>query len=282
LRPICPGGLRVALAAFAAWVLTAGCQQEDPATAATKKSGAAATVTAPARAVRVVPAAETTVARTVSATGTLAADEQIALGTKIVGRLAEISVDLGSVVKRGQPVARIDATDYQHRLDQAVAALRQARVRLGLPAAGDDDHVDLTQTAVVRQAKALLDQAQLNRDRMARLWEQQLVARAELDAAVSALQVADGRYQDALEEVQNRQGMLLQRRSEVELARQQVADTVLLSPIDGAVAERQASVGEFLNAGAPVVTLVRLHPLRLRLSVPEREAASIRRASRCA
>jgi RND family efflux transporter MFP subunit len=70
--------------------------------------------------------------------------------------------------------------------------------------------------------------------------------------------------------------MLLQRRSEVELARQQIADTVITSPIDGAVLERQASVGEYLAAGAPVVTIVRLHPLRLRLSVPEREAASVR------
>ena len=104
------------------------------------------------------------------------------LGTKVVGRLAEISVDLGSLVKKGQPIARIDTKDYQYRLDQAVAALKQARVRLGLPADGDDDRVDATQTAVVRQAKALLDQAQLNRDRLAQLWEQQFVARAELDA----------------------------------------------------------------------------------------------------
>ena len=215
-------------------------------------------------------------ARTVTANGTLAADEQVVLGTKVVGRLAEISVDLGSLVKKGQSVGRIDTKDYQYRLDQAVAALKQARVRLGLPADGDDDRVDPTQTAVVRQAKALLDQAQLNRDRMSRLSEQQFIARAELDAAVSALQVAESRYQDALEEVQNRQGMLLQRRSEVELVRQQLSDTIIASPIDGAVVERQASVGEYLAAGAPVVTLVRLHPLRLRLSVPEREAISVR------
>jgi RND family efflux transporter MFP subunit len=70
--------------------------------------------------------------------------------------------------------------------------------------------------------------------------------------------------------------MLLQRRSEVELARQQIADTVIASPIDGAVVERQGSVGQYLAAGAPVVTIVRLHPLRLRLSVPEREATSVR------
>src|SRR5262249_57205528 len=114
-------------------------------------------------------------------------------------------------------------------------------------------------------------------ERGGRVGEERGVARAELDGAVSALQVAEGRYQDALEEVQNRQGMLLQRRAEVELARQQITDTVILSPIEGAVVERQAAVGEFLNAGAPVVTLVRLHPLRLRLSVPEREAASVKR-----
>jgi RND family efflux transporter MFP subunit len=266
------GGL-LCLLAFAC-VLAAGCQRENPATAAPQKPSAAAP--AP-RAVRVVPAAEVRVARTVAATGTLAADEQIVLGTKVVGRLAEISVDLGSPVKKGQPVARIDPKDYQYRLDQAVAGLKQARVRLGLPPDGADDRVDPAQTAVVRQAKAQLDQAQLNRDRMARLWEQQLVARAELDAAVSALQVAEGRYQDALEEVQNRQAVLLQRRSEVELARQQLADAAVVSPIDGAVVQRQASVGEYLAEGAPVVTLVRLHPLRLRLSVPERDATSIRR-----
>lgn len=259
--------------AAAAVVLVSGCQRESPATPVAQKEAVPAAALRP---VRVVLAGEASVARTVVATGTLAADEQIVLGTKVPGRAAEIAVDLGSAVKKGQPVARIDPRDYQYRLDQAVAGLQQARVRLGLPPDGADDRVDPTQTAVVRQAKAQLDQAQLNRDRMARLWDQQLVARADLDAAVSALQVAEGRHQDALEEVQNRLALVLQRRSEVELARQQLADTLLVSPIDGAVVQRQAAVGEYLGQGATVVTLVRLHPLRLRLAVPEREAASVR------
>jgi RND family efflux transporter MFP subunit len=106
--------------------------------------------------------------------------------------------------------------------------------------------------------------------------EQQLIARAQVDAAVAGLEVARGRYQDALEEVRNRQGILLQRRSELDLARQQLVDTVVVSPIDGGVSDKRASVGEFLAAGAPVVTLVKIHPLRLRLAVPEREAAGVR------
>jgi RND family efflux transporter MFP subunit len=266
--------LVVCLSGLAAVALCAACQRESPATAAPEKAAVAASQEP--RAVQVVAAREQTVPRTVQATGTLAADEQVVLGTKVAGRLSEISVDLGSPVRKGQAVGRIDPSDFRHELDQAVAALQQARARLGLTPDGSDDKLDPARTALVRQAQAVLDEARLTRDRMDKLWGQELIARAELDSAVAALQVAEGRYQDAVEEVRNRQAVLLQRRSEVELARQRLADTLLTSPIDGAVSQRQASVGEYLAAGAPVATLVRTNPLRLRLSVPEREAVSVR------
>jgi RND family efflux transporter MFP subunit len=247
----------------------AACGGDAPATAVPQN-------TTPARQVRVVAAAETQAARVVSASGTLAADDQIILGTKVVGRLGEISVDLGSRVKKGQAIARVDPSDYRLRVEQAEAALQQARVRLGLTPSGNSDQVKIEETATVRQAAAVLKEARLSHERMVELWDRKLIARAELDAAISQLAVADGRYQDAIEEVRNRQAVLLQRRSELEIARQQLADTTIVSPIDGAVSERQAAVGQYLPAGAPVVTLVRTHPLRLRLAVPEREAGLVR------
>jgi RND family efflux transporter MFP subunit len=198
------------------------------------------------------------------------------LAMKVPGRLAELRVDLGTRVRRGEVVARLDPTDFQLRLEQAQAALEQARARLGLPPQGTDDRLDPADTAIVRQARAVLDEARLTRDRMARLWEQQLIARAQLDAAVAAEQVADGRYQDAIEEVRNRQALLAQRRTELKLARQALADTVLAAPVDGVIRERRAAVGEFLAAGVPIATLVRIHPLRLVLAVPERAAADVR------
>jgi len=247
----------------------AGCGN-DPARAVPSASAK------PARQVRVVPAAEVEAARTVSASGTLAADDQIILGTKVIGRLSGISVDLGSRVKKGQAIAHIDPSDYRLRVEQAGAALQQARVRLGLDASGTSDQVNIEQTATVRQAAAVLQEARQTHERMVELWKRNLVARAELDTAVSQMAVADGRYQDAIEEVRNRQAVLVQRRSELEIARQQLADTTIVSPLDGAVSERQAAVGQYLPAGAPVATLVRTHPLRLRLAVPEREAGLVR------
>ncbi len=249
----------------------AACQRDAP--AARPRPGVGSQETHP---VRVVSAEAGRLPRTVTVTGTLAADEEVVAGFKVAGRVSEIAVDLGTRVRRGQVLARLDPTDYRIRVAQAEAALRQARAGLGLPPEGSDERVDPEKTALVREARAVLDEARLSRDRMAQLREKDLVARADFDAAVSRLLVAEGRYQAAVEEVGNRREILAERRQALALARQQEEDTVLLAPIDGAVRERRSSVGEYLAAGAPVVGLVRVHPLRLRVPVSEREASDVR------
>ena len=267
---------RSLLALLAVVVAVAGCTGEPTASASAAASTDKPAATTPPRAVKVFQAVEQRVPRTVASTGALAADDTVVLGVKVPGRLVEQAVDLGTRVRRGQVVARIDATDYKLRVEQAEAALQQARARLGLPLTGNDEQVDPEKTSIVRQARAVLDEARLSRERSRKLVEQNLIARAQDDAAEANLGVAEGRYHDAIEEVRNRQATLTQRRSELELARQQLVDTTLVSPFDGAVSARQAAVGEYLAAGAPVATLVRTHPLRLRLPVPEREAVGVR------
>ena len=228
------------------------------------------------RPVRVVAAAVGPLPRTVTVTGTLAADEEVVAGFKVAGRVSEIVVDLGSAVRKGQVLSRLDPTDFRLRVEQAEAALRQVRAGLGLPGDGSAESVDPGKTALVREARAVLEEARLNRDRMARLWEKNLIARSEVDTSQSRLLVAESRNQAALEEIRNRQEMLSERSSGLALARQQLADAVLIAPIDGAVRERRASVGEYLAAGAPVFALVRVHPLRLKVAVTERDASSVR------
>lgn len=218
----------------------------------------------------------TPLVRSVTVTGTLAAEEQVMLSLKVTGRLETLNVDLGSRVSRGEVIARLTPTDFELRLQQATAALQQGRVRLGLAADGSDDSVDIERTALVRQQKALLDEAMLQRGRIATFVERGISAKADLDTAHAQVAVAEGRYQDALEEARNRQAILAQRRSELALARQQLEDTTLKSPIDGIVRERLAFAGEYRAAGTPIVTVVRQHPLRLQLSVPERTASEIK------
>ncbi|HEU4767905.1 MAG TPA: efflux RND transporter periplasmic adaptor subunit [Pyrinomonadaceae bacterium] len=229
-----------------------------------------------ARQVKTTAVAETPFGETVTANGTLAAYDQTTVSVKVPGRVRVISVDLGSVVTRGQIIAHVDSEDYRLRVQQAEASLAQARARLGLPPDGTDDRVDPEQTATVRQARAVLDEARFNRDRSEQLVRQGIIAKAEFDSATAVFKVAEGRYQDAYEEIRNRQGILAQRRSELALARQQLKDTAVLAPLDGIVEEKLTSVGEFLAAGAPVVNIVRMDPLRLRAQIPERESHTVR------
>lgn len=250
-----------------------GCQSDHAVTGVPQR---AAREGSPPRQVRVVPVAEETMARGTTVTGTLAAEDQVVLSFKVAGRLQEIAVDLGSRVRQGQTIARLDATDFHLRMKQTEATLQQARARLGLTPEGTDDRVDPERAPLVRQARAMYTEARRNHDRAVELWERQLIARAEVDTAVTNLQVAEGRYQDALEEVRMRQAVLAERRSELEIARQQLLDSALQAPMDGAVRQRHASVSEYLEEGAAIVTVVRMHPLRLRLSVPERVATAVR------
>jgi RND family efflux transporter MFP subunit len=263
----------VLLCAIAGLVIaTTGCKSDYPASGKTANSDGKSQP----KQVKTVKVTEMPIGETVTVNGNLAAYDQTTVGVKVPGRLQTINVDLGSVVRKGQVIAQLEQQDYKLRVQQAEAGLAQARARLGLSPDGADDRVSAEETGTVRQAKAVLEDAKLKRDRAAKLMQQGVTPRAEYDTADSDYKVALSRYQDGLEEIRNRQGVLAQRRSELALAKQQLQDTAVYSPLDGVVQEKKTSTGEYLAAGAPVVTVVRIDPLRLRVDVPERESHSIR------
>ena len=212
---------------------------------------------------------------TVTVTGTLAAYDQATVSAKVPGRVKSIAVDLGSVVRKGQIIAQLEQQDYQLRLQQAEAGLSQARARVGLPPEGKDDRIDPEKTGTVRQAQALLDDARLKLERAESLFKRGVLAKAQLDGAEAEHKVSLSRYQDAVEEIRNRQALVVQRRSELEIARQQLADSSIYAPFDGVVQEKRTSIGEYLAAGTPIVNVVRIDPLRLRAEVPERESRNV-------
>src|SRR5919109_354175 len=89
--------IRILLLAIAASSLAA-CESDPSATAVSES-------TDPLAQVRLAIVEETRVDRAVSATGTLAADDQVVLGTKVAGRFSEITADLWGRAQRGEPIA---------------------------------------------------------------------------------------------------------------------------------------------------------------------------------
>jgi RND family efflux transporter MFP subunit len=249
------------------------CNSPDAKPRAEAPGGARASEPREVQLTRVTPS---TFEQVIEIAGTLAADEEVTLATKVPGRLSTIDVDLASPVKQGQLIAQIETTDYEFGVQQAVAALGQARAQLGLSSEGPRVRIDPDATAIVRQAKATLEEARVNEARLAQLANEGLTPRADLDAARATLVRAEASLESAREEVRLREAQVRQRESELSIARQRLADTTIRSPLDGFVQARRASRGEYLPAGAPVAEVVRIDPLRLRLAVPEREATSVR------
>lgn len=157
-------GIVTLIGLVASTLLTTGCQTEKPAVAAP-------TLDRKPRPVKVTAATQEPLPRGIEVTGTLAAHDQVQLAMKVPGRVAEMLVDLGDRVKKGQPLARIDPTDLDLAVGQAFAALQQARARLGLPLDSANEQISVPETPIVREAAAMLNEAKANRKRAQQMFE---------------------------------------------------------------------------------------------------------------
>ncbi len=254
--------------------LAAACgqsQAKDEVAANTKSQPAAAAPT-PVDVVT-APAITRNLQRDVSVVGSFAADEEVVVSAQAAGELSQIDVDFGGYVSQGQIIATIDQRDAKLKVEQAEATLKQTMARLGMK---EGETFDSNRNADVRVAKSQLDWAKLDLDRAAKLIDKGDIPRSNYDEKVTNHNLAQARYQAALDSVNQQLAVVEQQKASLALARKAVTDTVVRSPISGAVKEKHASRGSYLTVNGKIVTLVRINPLRLRADIPESSAAAVR------
>ena len=261
-------------AAVAALLVASACSRNQPSPEAKAQAKATDSPT-PTPAVDVTTAAAITrsVQRGVEVVGSLAADEEVIVSAQAPGELAQLNVDFGGYVTRGQIIALIDQRDAKLKVEQAEATLKQTMARLGM---NEGEKFDPNRNADVRVAKAQLDWEKMNLDRQMRLVENGDVSRALYDQAITTHSLAQARYQAALDAVNQQLAVVEQQRAALNLAKKAITDTVVRAPIGGAVKEKHASRGSYLPINGHIVTLVKINPLRLRADIPEYAAASVR------
>ncbi len=224
----------------------------------------------PAIEVKTTTAVERRIQKSIETVGSLVPDEQVVVAGQVGGEIAELTVDVGSVVKAGQVIARIAPKEYELKLQQAEAALAQARALLG--EAGRRDPIDMDAVPVVRQAKAALDDARAQMERAERLVASGDLPRQRWDTVEAAYRAAEARYQAARDEAIMRIGAVEQRQAEARLARKKLEDSIVRAPIGGFVSARHKSRGDFINeqgGNRDIVTIVRLDPIRVQANVAE-------------
>ena len=250
-----------------------GCSQNA---AGPANASSVAKKSVPPKEVAVVEASQQPWPRTVAIQGSLLADEDSVIGSKLAGRVATVSVDLGSIVKKGDPLVMLDRSELDLRVKFADAQLQQACAAIGLTPDGDESKVQYANSPRVELEQALIDEAQAAVTRAKQLLPTRAIIGAEYDTMVALLKAAQARYDSAINAVAEQISLIGVRRTELALAQQQLVDANILAPFDGIVESRRVSPGEYVQIGQPVITLVRTDRLRLTAGVPESKAGPIK------
>jgi RND family efflux transporter MFP subunit len=212
---------------------------------------------------------------TIRVQGSLLAYEDAVVGSKLAGRVDTVHVDIGTVVKAGEPLVTLVRSELNLRVQLAEAQLRQACAAIGLNAADDESTYNAQLAPGVMLEQALVNEAQSNLERAQSLITTRAITQGEYETLVALLKAAQARYQTALNSVGEQVSLITVRRKELALAQQALNDSQIVAPFAGVVGDRRVSPGEYVNAGQAVVTLVRADKLRFTAGVPESRAAAI-------
>ncbi len=157
----------------------------------------------------------------VTATGQINPIVEVQVGSQVSGKIIKLYADFNSIVKKGQILALIDPTPFEAALSQSTANLLSAR-------------------AVILQAKATMELDKGNYGRQLSL-PPELISKQDLDTTKATYDVAAANFSAA-------QAALIQAQANYSTARFNLANTRIISPLNGIVVSRNINVGQTVAA----------------------------------
>jgi membrane fusion protein, multidrug efflux system len=178
----------------------------------------------------------TTLNTTVPISGSVMAESRVVLKSRVSGELKTLTVREGDAVQRGQLLGRIDADEYQNRLEQARQQAASAQAQWQIAQRTLDNN------------KALVNQGFISKNALDTAASNAAAARATMQAAQAATRVA----QKAL------------------------SDTQLISPIAGLVSQQFVQAGERVSPDARVLEVVNLSRMEMQAALKPENVAQVR------
>ncbi|MGG0936694.1 efflux RND transporter periplasmic adaptor subunit [Brevibacillus centrosporus] len=224
----------------------------------------------------------------VIASGKITAAEEIQVVSKVSGKAAAVNANEGSVVKQGDVLVTLEASEYQQQIVQAQAAIAGAQAKLRDTKAGARNEQLQQLASTVEQAKASLKVAESTYNRMKALFDSGALSAAELEKTTLDLEKArttldqmQAQYDLAKagptsDTVAALQAEVSRLNSSLELAKTNYDNTIVRAPITGIVAKRNVDPGEMAAAGSPLLVLVKMDEVKVEASVPQEQINNVK------
>lgn len=188
---------------------------------------------------------------------------------KVGGFVLSIRVEENQAVKAGDTILTIDDKDYAAKLQQADADLAVALANVSSrQRVGQAD-------AAVHQAQANADKAHADLDRIQPLVEQGVVSRQQLDAAVNLTRAADAALSSAQAALVGADARVAAARASRDWAALQLSYTRILAPTSGVVSKKSVEVGQLVQPGQPLMTVVPLSDVWVTANLKETETTHV-------
>jgi HlyD family secretion protein len=212
---------------------------------------------------------------------------EVDVAFEVPGTIKERYVEEGSLLDKGEPIARVDDREYRLLVDRATAAKAAAEARYRLVLKGPRAQEIDQALAAVEAADSDFTTAQREFDRIRALHEAHVASQSEFDrikAAFTGAQSSRDRAHAQLammkegsrsEEVEEGRARLREGEKALELAELNLSRCQLFAPIAGRVLSKNREVGEMAPAGASVITLGDLTRPWLNLYVGERDLGKV-------
>ncbi len=236
----------------------------------------------------------------IQATGSFAADETSDVAPKSAGKIVNIYANVGQFISQGTVIAKLDDKDARQRLrdaeivvNQAEAVVRQAESRIGLTKNGTFNSSTIPEVraanTTIEQLQAELKQAEANEKRYRELVETGDVAMITYETFRTTRDTARSRVKNAKEQLnavinsakQNNQAIKTAQanvesaKNQVVTAKQAFDDLIVKAPFSGFVGSRPVAIGEFVSSSTPILTLLRVNPIKAQIQVSEADVANI-------
>ncbi|NJL48725.1 MAG: HlyD family efflux transporter periplasmic adaptor subunit, partial [Leptolyngbyaceae cyanobacterium SM2_5_2] len=210
--------------------------------------------------------------------GALEAEQRVELKPEVAGRITQILVAPGDAVGPGQPIVLLRPDQAQAEVAGAQAGAEAAR--FGRDAA--QAQVEAA-AAAVAQAGSEAQLAQVEFNRTQQLVGSGALSRQDLDTARNRLDVAQATQQQAEESLRSAQSQLQQATASFDQAQAQVnvnqeslGFKQVSSPVGGLVGDLALRVGDFVDVGQTITTIIQNQELFLRIQVPTTRANQLR------